>query len=102
MGIIKRWFARMSREVWEEARNSSTGKLEPAIAAPIGHRGDNPPKQFAVHTALNGTYITFTTHRYNPNGPDDYVSEVYLVRDDESVVDAVAAVLVLMDARSER
>lgn len=100
MGFIKRWFARMSREVWEEARAAKTNTVE--VASPIsGHRGNNPPKNFAIHTALNGTYITFQTHKFNPTGPDEYTSEVYLVRDDEPVIDAIATVMVLMDARSK-
>lgn len=92
----------MVRRAWEDARVENSVKLsqpEVAISGTVGHRGDNPPKQFAVHTALNGTYITFSTHKFNPNGPDEYTNEVYLVRDDETIVDAVATVLVLMDAR---
>lgn len=95
MGFIKKWFARMSREVWEEARKESSA----VISAPELHRGNNPPKNFAIHTALNGTYITFQMHKYNPTGPDEYTNEVYLVRDGEAVIDAIATVMVLMDAR---
>jgi hypothetical protein len=95
MGFIKKWFARMSREAWEEARkeNSMT------ISVSEKPRGDSPPKHFAIHTALNGTYISFQMHKYNPTGPDEYTSEVYLVRDGEAVIDAIATVMVLMDAR---
>lgn len=96
MGFFKRWFARMSREAWEEAKAANSVET---VTLASGHRGDNPPKQFAIHTALNGTYISFSMHKFNPNGPDEYVNEVYLVRDDETIVDAVATVLVLMDAR---
>ena len=102
MGFFKRWFARMSREAWEEARAEKNAvPLTAAIGANVP-RGDNTPKNFSIHTALNGTYISCSMHKFNPNGPDEYTNEVYLVRDDETIVDAVAAVLVLMDARSPR
>lgn len=63
---------------------------------------DGPPpttrfRQFTVHDAMNGTYIEFTKRKYNPNGPDDYQREIYLVQPGESVIDAISTILVLTE-----
>lgn len=54
-------------------------------------------RSFAVHEAMNGTYITFQRRKYNPNGPDDYRNEIYIVQPDESLIDAISTVLVLTE-----
>lgn len=54
-------------------------------------------RTFVITEALNGSYITFTKRKYNPNGPDDYRHEVYLVQNGESLVDAISTVLVLTE-----
>lgn len=69
---------------------------------PIGLRDDGPPatsriRQFTVHDAMNGTYIEFMKRKYNPHGADDYQREIYIVRDGESVIDAISTVLVLTE-----
>lgn len=62
---------------------------------------DGPPtnrmRQFTVHDAMNGTYIEFAKRKYNPNGPDEYAREIYVVQPGESLVDAISTVLVLME-----
>lgn len=63
---------------------------------------ESPPstsltRQFTIHEALNGTYITFQRRKYNPNGPDEFRHEVYLVKDGEAVIDAISTVLVLTE-----
>lgn len=54
-------------------------------------------KTFTVRDALNGQYITFHKYQYNPNGPDTNEQCVYIVKDDEALIDAISVVLVLMD-----
>jgi hypothetical protein len=54
-------------------------------------------RTFGVHEAMNGSYITFTRRKYNPNGPDDYRSEIYIVQPGETLVDAISTVLVLTE-----
>jgi len=54
-------------------------------------------KTFTVRDALNGKYIQFHKHKYNPNGPDINEQCVYIVKDDETLLDAISVVLVLMD-----
>lgn len=54
-------------------------------------------RTFVITEALNGSYITFTKRKYNPNGPDDYRHEVYLVQNGDSLVDAISTVLVLTE-----
>jgi len=54
-------------------------------------------RTLTITEALNGTYITFQRRKYNPNGPDDYRNEVYLVQPGESLVDAISTVLVLTE-----
>lgn len=54
-------------------------------------------KTFVICEALNGSYIQFTKHKYNPNGPDDHRHEVYLVQPGEALIDAISTVLVLTE-----
>jgi hypothetical protein len=58
-------------------------------------------RTFSIHTALNGQYIEFRRFRYNPNGPDEHEHCVYLIRDDETLVDALSTVLVMMNGRED-
>lgn len=54
-------------------------------------------RQFTIHDAMNGAYIEFMKRKYNPNGPDEYAREIYLVQPGESLIDAISTVLVLME-----
>jgi len=54
-------------------------------------------RTFTITEALNGKYITFQKRKYNPNGPDEYRHEVYLVQSGESLIDAISTVLVLTE-----
>ncbi len=70
--------------------------------APMLATQEGPPvtsltRQFTIHEALNGTYITFQRRKYNPHGADDFRHEVYLVKDGEAVIDAISTVLVLTE-----
>lgn len=86
--FIRRWLlnddhkeARVTRDLQTEDRPSTT----------------TPVRTFAVHEAMNGKYITFTRRKFNSNGPDEYRSEMYIVQPDESLIDAISTVLVLME-----
>ena len=86
--IIRKWLLDVDRAV--EVRNT------------IGLQETDRPSTTAVRTfsvseALNGTYITFQRRKYNPNGPDEYRHEMYIVRPDESLIDAISTVLVLTE-----
>ena len=54
-------------------------------------------RQFTVHEALNGQYIEYMKRKYNPSGPDEYVREIYIVQPGEALIDAIAAVLVILE-----
>jgi hypothetical protein len=62
---------------------------------------ERPPttlvRTVTINEAMNGSYITFTRRKYNPNGPDDYRNEIYIVQPGETLVDAISTVLVLTE-----
>ena len=95
--MFEKFIDRILQASWERARvkNERIGETL-AIARP-----DGPPtnriRQFTVHEALNGHFIEYMRRKYNPSGPDDYVREIYIVQPDESLVDAISTVLVLLD-----
>ena len=72
------------------------------VRASIGLQETERPSTTAVRTfsvseALNGSYITFQRRKYNPNGPDEYRHEMYIVQPGESLIDAISTVLVLTE-----
>lgn len=82
-------------------RREKLEQLQQDTPRPLLATADGPPtsrfRQFTVHDAMNGTYIEFMRRKYNPNGPDDYQREIYLVQPGESLIDAISTVLVLME-----
>lgn len=70
---------------------------QPSLAIAEGPSGHSMNRTFTITEAMNGSYITFTKRKYNPNGPDDFRHEVYLVQPGESLVDAISTVLVLTE-----
>lgn len=103
--MLTRLIDRMIEASWRRAKLRR--QLKDADTLASSPRGlaiatqDGPPtnriRQFTVHDAMNGTYIEFMRRKYNPSGPDDYVREIYLVAQDEALVDAISTVLVLME-----
>lgn len=70
------------------------------VAAPLGEVNRDTrllTKTFVVCEAMNGSFIQFTKHKYNPSGPDDHRHEVYIVQPGESLIDAISTVLVLTE-----
>jgi hypothetical protein len=70
-------------------------------ASMLGAVVEGPPpgvtRQFTILTALNGSYIEFSRRKYNPNGPDEYQREIYIVQPGEALIDAISTVLVLTE-----
>ena len=89
---------RLFKASWERAQRQEKLKREDApifaTAEPSAHALN---RNFTITEALNGSYITFQRRKYNPNGPDDFRHEVYLVQSGESLIDAISTVLVLTE-----
>lgn len=90
MGFFATLFDRMLRD----AQRRRHDRVEIASVSPE-RQSTRPTRTLTIHEAVNGQYIEFIRHKYNPNGPDEYRREVYLVRDNEPLVDAISTVLVL-------
>ena len=87
--ILRRWLLDSQPEE-AKLRGLSVGSVE-----------ERPPttlvRTFTISEAMNGAYITFTRRKYNPNGPDDYRNEIYIVQSGETLIDAISTVLVLTE-----
>ena len=96
MGMITNLIDRMFKASWERAQRAE--KVSRAYAPAISTE-DNlmAAKTFTVREALNGKYIEFRRFKYNPHGPNEHEQCVYIVKDDETLLDAISVVLVLMD-----
>ena len=106
MGIFARILDSVIQASWERARQAKlkeSNALLGGALAPGRENSDNqvPVRTFSIHTAINGQYIEFRRFKYNPNGPDEHEHCVYLIRDDEALVDALATVLVLMGGKED-
>ena len=90
---------RLFKASWERAQRQEKLKREdaPLRAATAEPSAHSLNRTFTITEALNGSYITFQRRKYNPNGPDDYRHEVYIVQSGESLIDAISTVLVLTE-----
>lgn len=70
---------------------------QPALATNDGPPHGGRTRQFTIHDAMNGQYIEYFRRKYNPSGPDDWAKEIYIVQPGESLVDAISAVLVILE-----
>lgn len=99
MGFFTDWLDRQFKASWE--RQQRKNKEERMYSTATISAPEEPDymqsKTFTVRDALNGKYIQFRKHRYNPNGPDVNEQCVYIVKDNETLIDAISVVLVLMD-----
>lgn len=77
-----------------ESRKEKRTRHNLAVAPDVDHMAS---KTFTIRDALNGQYIMFHRHKYNPNGPDINEQCVYIVKDNETLIDAISVVLVLMN-----
>lgn len=97
MGFFTDWLDRQFKASWE--RSQRANRLDRAMTADV-EVNRMTSKTFTVRDALNGKYIEFRRFKYNPNGPDDHEHCVYIVKDDETLLEAISVVLVLMDKES--
>lgn len=103
MGMITDFLDRMFEASWDRAKQRQKRRDEVREIAPSSLAVSDSPsphsmnRTFTITEAMNGSYITFTKRKYNPNGPDDFRHEVYLVQPGESLVDAISTVLVLTE-----
>jgi hypothetical protein len=86
---------------WERAGNKRREEQNAAPALTLSTH-DGPPhgnrmRQFTIHDAMNGQYIEYMRRKYNPNGPDDWAKEIYIVQPGEALIDAIGAVLVILE-----
>ena len=99
--MFARLIDRMLEASWNRTRERKERSDARLIGAPALATADGPPtnqvRHFAIHDALNGQYIEYTRRKYNPNGPDDYVREIYIVQPGETLVDAISTVLVILE-----
>jgi hypothetical protein len=103
MGFITRLIDATLQASWERAREEKRKEVGSILGASTRDNSDNqvPVRTFSIHEALNGQYIEFRRFRYNPSGPDEYEHCVYVVKDDEPLVDAISTVLVMMNGRED-
>jgi len=88
--MIRKWLLNDQPEEATKMRGLSVGLVEERPSTALS-------RTFSVHEAMNGSYITFTRRKYNPNGPDDYRNEIYIVQSGETLIDAISTVLVLTE-----
>ena len=87
--MIRRWLLDDGRKVNEVRASIGLQETERPSTTAV--------RTFSVHEAINGSYITFQRRKYNPNGPDEYRHEMYIVQPGESLIDAISTVLVLTE-----
>lgn len=103
MGMITDFLDRMFEASWDRAKQRQKRREEvreittSSLAVSDSPSPHSMNRTFTITEAMNGSYITFTKRKYNPNGPDDFRHEVYLVQPGESLVDAISTVLVLTE-----
>lgn len=96
--MFAKFFQRLvNRAVQEQASREKLDRLLSPSVAPADGPPTNRIRHFVVHDALNGQYIEYTRRKYNPSGPDDYVREIYIVQSGETLIDAISAVLVILE-----
>ena len=106
MGLFARMIDSVFQASWERAREAKQKEANTILSGALASTRDNsdnqvPVRTFSIHEALNGQYIEFRRFKYNPNGPDEHEHCVYLIREDEALVDALSTVLVLMNGRED-
>ena len=96
--MFKKFFQRLvNRAVQEQTNREKFDRIIGAVSPSSDGPSTNRIRQFTIHEALNGHYIEYMRRKYNPNGPDDYVREIYFVQPGEALIDAIAAVLVILE-----
>jgi len=104
MGMFTNLIDRILHASWDRARRARRERNEAVIASvspDVPRQYTGVSRNFTVKEALNGTFIEFNRHKWNHQRADDYEQCIYIVRDGETLVDAIATVLVLMDKRGD-
>ena len=96
MGILSNLIDSVLQASWKRVGSKRLNDA-PALVTSEGPSGLGLNRTFTITEALNGSYITFQRRKYNPNGPDEYRHEMYIVQPDESLIDATSTVLVLTE-----
>ena len=96
MGMLTNLIDTLFEASWNRAQRKRQGLLTAPSIVPE-RTSTNTVRQLTIKDAMNGQYIEFIRHKYNPKGADDYENVVYIVREDEPLVDAISTVLVLMN-----
>lgn len=100
MGLKKFWCQLLlGRDLMNSLEEYTQRHLRNDVGSVVSREPDvhNLNRTFTITEALNGAYITFQRRKYNPNGPDEYRHEVYLVQPGESLIDAISTVLILTE-----
>lgn len=99
MNFLTKIIDRIIKASWDRTHRNSEEPLRATIDRQDSDRPSTTTavRSFSVHEAMNGTYITFTRRKFNPTGPDEFRSEMYIVQPDESLIDAISVVLVLTE-----
>ena len=101
MGMITNLIDRMFKASWERQQHANKeARMYASPAVSVDRPDYMQSKTFTVREALNGKYIEFRRYKYNPNGPDNNEHCVYIVKDNETLIDAISVVLVLIDKES--
>ncbi len=102
--MFEKLIDRILEQSWNRVRDRKErsdarimGASAPLLASTDGPPHGNRTRQFTIHDALNGQYIEYMRRKYNPNGPDDWCKEIYIVQPGESLIDAIGAVLVILE-----
>jgi hypothetical protein len=100
MGMFTNLIDRFFESSWERARRKRNREV--LVSAPDTPRQyTGVSRNFSVKEALNGTFIEFNRYKWNHQRADEYEQCIYIVKDGETLVDAIATVLVLMDKRGD-
>ncbi len=99
MGMLTDWLDRIFERSWNRVRERrhQTAVAQPGATLDVPRQYTGVSRNFVVREALNGTFIEFARHKWNQSKADEYEQCIYIVRENETLVDAIATVLVLMD-----
>lgn len=102
MGMLTNLIDRVLQASRARTIQRARNEIGLATAAPdVPRQYTGVARNFSVKEALNGTFIEFSRHKWNQHKADEYEQCIYIVKDGETLVDAIATVLVLMDNRAD-
>lgn len=97
MGFFTKLIDRMVGSSVKRMQRSRSEESIATLVSTTERASTHPTRSFTIHEAMNGKFIEFIRHKYNPNSPDEYRREIYLVREDEALIDAISTILVLWE-----